>query len=102
MSPTLAPGERVLFDRLAYQIGEPQIGDIVLARHPLKPGLRLTKRVAAAGPEGYFLLGDNPEGSTDSRQMGPFRRDDILAKAWLVYWPPERFRQIHRPAWPKR
>src|SRR5207247_2240421 len=46
MEPTLVPGERVLFDRLAYEVGSPRVGDIVLARHPSRPGMRLIKRVA--------------------------------------------------------
>jgi len=47
MHPTLAPDERVLFDRLAYRFGEPQRGDVVLAAHPHTPKLRVIKRIAA-------------------------------------------------------
>ncbi|MEE8369672.1 MAG: signal peptidase I [Dehalococcoidia bacterium] len=47
MSPTLVPGEHVLFDRLAYRLGSPRRGDVVLVRHPARPGLRLVKRLAA-------------------------------------------------------
>ncbi len=47
MHPTLSPGERVLFDRLAYRLGAPAWGDVVLARHSARPGLRMVKRVAA-------------------------------------------------------
>lgn len=96
MMPALRPGERVLFDRLAYLIERPRQGDIVLARHPDRPGVRMIKRVASGGPQEYMLLGDNPESSTDSRTLGPFRREDIAARGWVVYWPPERFRVIRR------
>lgn len=95
MIPALSPGERVLFDRLAYVRGEPRVGDIVLARHPARRGVRMIKRVTEATDEdGYVLLGDNAEESTDSRTLGPFRRGDIVGRAWVVYWPPERFRVI--------
>jgi signal peptidase I len=47
MYPTLAPGERVLFDTLAYRLGHPQRGDVVLARHPTRPSIKLVKRIAA-------------------------------------------------------
>lgn len=47
MHPTLSPGERVLFDRLAYRLGPPARGDVVLARHSARPGRRMVKRVAA-------------------------------------------------------
>ncbi len=97
MLPALRPGERVLFDRLAYLVGQPRVGEVVLARHPARPGVRLIKRVAeqeGLGPDEFWLIGDNAEGSTDSRTLGPFRREDILARAWVVYWPPERLRVL--------
>lgn len=47
MYPTLLPGEYVLFDRIAYRRESPRRGDVVLARHPSRPGLRVVKRVAA-------------------------------------------------------
>ncbi|TMF07083.1 MAG: nickel-type superoxide dismutase maturation protease [Chloroflexi bacterium] len=94
MLPALSPGERVLFDRLAYRLDGPRLGDVVLARHPAPPGVRLIKRVAeqeGLAPDEFWLLGDNAEESTDSRTLGPFSREDIRARAWVVYWPPERF-----------
>ena len=96
MQPVLSPGERVLFDRLAFDIRRPQPGDVVLARHPARPGLLMIKRVSECGAGGYLLLGDNTSESTDSRALGLFRRRDIVARAWLVYWPPERFRLLGR------
>ncbi len=108
MYPTLAPGERVLFARVAYRFGPPRRGDIVLASHPARPDLRLVKRLAALpgdavslgedrrtlGQDEYLLLGDAPDASTDSRQLGPVRRRDLLARAWLVYWPLRRARLV--------
>lgn len=121
MYPTLAPGERVLFNRWAYCSNPPQAGDIVLATSPSRQNELIVKRVAALpgdwvaidetghlvknqsrsevsrgaaarilGEDEYFLLGDSPELSTDSRQFGPVNGRNILAKAWLVYWPPRR------------
>jgi nickel-type superoxide dismutase maturation protease len=95
MLPALAPGERVLFDRLAYVLGEPRVGDVVLARHAARPGVRMIKRIAEIADDGgYVLLGDNRDQSLDSRTLGPFPRPDIVGRAWLVYWPAERFRVI--------
>jgi len=105
MYPTLRPGDRVLFGRFAFKLDDPQTGDIVLARHPSRPRVLFIKRIASSDSnslgvrfqpdtrEGgdYHLLGDNPDVSTDSRALGPFRREDILAKAWLIYWPRDRF-----------
>lgn len=105
MTPALIPGERLLFDRLAYARGRPRGGDIVLVAHPLRPDLRLVKRLGgvpgdvidghALGRDEYWLLGDNESESTDSREFGPVRRRDLLGRAWLRYWPTERWTVIH-------
>ena len=58
MQPTLAPGERVLFDRLAYRWGSPRRGDVVLASHPAKPRTRIVKRVAALPGDRVAIDGD--------------------------------------------
>jgi nickel-type superoxide dismutase maturation protease len=96
MYPTLRPGERVLFDRLAYYGRRPRAGEIVLAAHPSRPGITMVKRITeadfAAGL--YRIEGDAPGASTDSRQLGPLGRRGILARGWLVYWPPDRFRRL--------
>lgn len=42
----------------------------------------------------YFVAGDDLEFSTDSRELGPVRRRDILARGWVVYWPPGRVRRL--------
>ncbi len=42
----------------------------------------------------WLLLGDAPHASTDSRDFGPVGRDSIHARAWLVYWPPDRMRLV--------
>lgn len=98
MHPALRPGDRLLFDRFAYRASHPQVGDVVLARHPARRGVRFIKRVAEVRDDGCWLLGDNVEASTDSREIGAFRRDDILARAWILYWPRERWRRFGRGA----
>jgi len=59
MYPTLAPGERVLFDTLAYRLGRPQRGDVVLARHPTRPSTKLVKRIAAVQGHRVTVEGDD-------------------------------------------
>ena len=71
MHPTLAPEERVLFDRLAYRRGAPRRGDVVLATHPAPPGRRIVKRVVALPGDRVTVDGDRcwvngtPCGRTD-------------------------------------
>ena len=67
MLPHLQSEDRILINPRIT----PRSGDVVVAWHPSKPGLRLIKRLHGMEPNGMILLGDNPSASTDSRQLGP-------------------------------
>jgi nickel-type superoxide dismutase maturation protease len=77
MNPTLRDGEVVLVDRGA----DIEVGDIVVARHPVEQDSEVVKRVARINERGhYFLVGDNPEDSTDSRHYGAVTKEYIKGK----------------------
>ena len=42
----------------------------------------------------YFVLGDNRENSSDSRQLGFIKMDNIEGKAILRFWPLDKFGSI--------
>lgn len=68
MEPTLRAGEFVLVDRGRA----PEVGRLVVARHPERAELLVIKRVAAIEPDGRIALAsDNPDAGTDSRSWGP-------------------------------
>lgn len=80
-------------------------GHVVVIEHPERPGLEMVKRLVALPgdvlPDGrclaadeWWVEGDDPQSSTDSRQFGPVRHEAILAKVRLIYWPPERRRLL--------
>ena len=58
MYPTLAPGERALFDTLAYRLERPRRRDVVLARHPTRPSVGLLKRIVAVPGDRVTVEGD--------------------------------------------
>lgn len=45
MAPTLEDQDRLIVNKLAYQIGDPQIGDIVMLYYPVDPSKSFVKRV---------------------------------------------------------
>ena len=101
MSPTLVPGDWAL----AVKPGRLRRFDIVVVEHPSRPGLEMVKRIVALpgelapdgarlGPDEWWVEGDLPAESTDSRQFGPVRTDQVKATIRLVYWPPSRRRLI--------
>jgi nickel-type superoxide dismutase maturation protease len=78
MNPTLKDGEVVLVDREAEKI---EIGDIVVAKHPIEQTSEVVKRVTRINERGhYFLAGDNLEDSSDSRHFGAVTREYIKGK----------------------
>lgn len=47
------------------------------------------------GPNSYFVMGDNRGNSNDSRVFGPVSRNVIAGRAWIRYWPLDRFSIFH-------
>jgi signal peptidase I len=47
MAPTLADQDRLIVNKLAYRVGDPQRGDIVMLYYPLDPEKSFVKRVIA-------------------------------------------------------
>ncbi len=43
------------------------------------------------GPLSYFVLGDNRTNSNDSRVFGSIKREYIVGRVWLRYWPMNQF-----------
>jgi signal peptidase I len=50
---------------------------------------------------GYFVLGDNRNNSTDSSQGWTVPRNNIVGKAWFVYWPPSKLGGIKHFRYPE-
>ena len=77
MNPTLKDGEVVLVDRDAMI----EVGDIVVAKHPIEQNSEVVKRIERINAQGhYFLIGDNPDDSEDSRHYGAVTREYIKGK----------------------
>ena len=80
MSPALRDG-----DVLLARFGAPvRTGDVVLVRWSARPAQLSVKRADRAVGGGWWVLGDNPDGSTDSRTLGPA---DVVAVVTARLWP---------------
>ncbi len=77
MFPMMKDGEEVLVDRNAPV----EVGDIVVAKHPIEQTTELVKRIERINERGhYFLVGDNLEDSNDSRHFGAVSIEYIKGK----------------------
>ena len=100
MVPTLMPGDWALV------VGgrRPKRGDVFVVEHPGRPGYEIVKRIVGTpgdrigdrtlAADEYWVEGDRPDASTDSRQFGAVRRDHLKARVLLIYWPKERRRRL--------
>ena len=46
-----------------------------------------SSKLVQLGEKEYYVMGDNRQGSNDSRNWGPVAENLLLGKVWFVYWP---------------
>lgn len=80
MSPTLSDGD-VLLVRFGAAA---RPGDVALVRWTQRPGQLSVKRLDHPVEDGWWVLGDNPRGSTDSRALGGA---EVVAVVRIRLWP---------------
>lgn len=80
MVPALRSGDLILVRR-TYRA---RAGDVVVVRFATRPDLLMVKRADRPVGGGWWVLGDNPYGTDDSRSYGPA---EIVGQVLLRYWP---------------
>ncbi len=87
------PGETIQIKKgLVYINGELLQGEHYGKDIILNPGIAEDEIIL--GEDEYFVLGDNRNGSTDSREIGPIKKEQIKGHAVFRIWPFERFGTI--------
>ena len=88
MSPTYNQGDWLLVRRFSGQEHRLIIGKLYLISDPIRPGVKLSKRLTQTriehGVARYWVEGDNPQ-STDSRNWGWLESSQILGQVLLRY-----------------
>lgn len=87
MSPTLSENSEILISTNKKHINNLKIGDILYLQHPLQHNTHIVKRLTAIkkNAQHYFVTGDNPNYSTDSRHFGPIAPTIIIGKVVCTF-----------------
>ena len=88
------PGETVQIDEEGKIYIDGEILNESYGREVIQPEhIGRASEPITLGENEYFVLGDNRNNSTDSRQadVGNIKRDDIIGRAWLRIWPFDKF-----------
>lgn len=79
------PGETVSFENGDVYIDGVQLDEPYIDDHITDCPDGCEQGMVPAGH--VYVLGDNRDNSSDSRQFGFVDADDIIGKAWFTYWP---------------
>src|SRR3954454_14105032 len=85
MAPPVRHGDQLLVDVRAVR-RPPRAGDVVIVRLPERP-LSVKPVVRVEDDSSLWLEGDNPFGSTDSRDLGAVPSDDVIGRVIVRLWP---------------
>ena len=86
------PGETIRIDERGNILIDGNILEESYGKEVIQNPGRAYEEIVLADDE-YFLMGDNRNNSTDSRDpsVGNVRRDEIVGRAWLRIWPLDKF-----------
>lgn len=89
------PGDKVLIQEGEVYLNGEKLSEIYIGAQITQGKNKLPEgKLATVPTDTYFVLGDNRSNSTDSRDFGPVKQDEIVGKAVVVYYPFSNFRKI--------
>lgn len=73
-------------DKITITDGVVMVNDL-----PLEESYTLTdtpgSQTWTVSEDSYFVMGDNRRGSSDSRSWGELKKEYIIGRVWMIYWP---------------
>jgi signal peptidase I len=78
-------------DTVEIHGGKVYVDNVALVEPYIKAEPAYTMSTVTLGPDQYFVLGDNRNNSTDSHFGWTVTRAEIVGKAWLRFWPLDKF-----------
>ena len=110
MEATLHDGDNLIVDKLSYRFRDPKRFEIIVFPYRHKENTYYIKRIIGLpgetvqvkdgyvyiaaepielGEDEYFVLGDNRNHSSDSRDpsVGILHIDELIGRAWIRIWP---------------
>lgn len=94
------PGDTILVKDGKVYVNNNELNETAYLKPDIKtyPGNFLIGETPITVPEGkYFVMGDNRLNSSDSREWGFVKKDEIIGNSMFVYWPINRIRFIKNP-----
>lgn len=83
------PGDTIKIENSSVYVNGQLLNETYLpANTPTHAGAFLTEGTTIkAGPNQFFVLGDNRDHSSDSREWGSATKEEIIGRAFFRYWP---------------
>ena len=84
MEPAYFSGDKLFVSGIKYRFRKPKVGEVIVLRDPRTERLVL-KRIRKSEDGMYFVVGDNEDKSTDSREFGSIKKESIIGKVCFRY-----------------
>ncbi|MBF8250055.1 MAG: signal peptidase signal peptidase [Candidatus Levybacteria bacterium] len=94
------PGDTVMVKNGDVYVNEIPLNQSLYLEPPMRTygGSFLKEGVSVTVPaDGYFVMGDNRSGSSDSREWGFVPLKSIIGESFFVYWPFDKMGLIKNP-----
>lgn len=90
-------------DKIEIKNGQIFVNNVALDEPYIRDGQTTVRYSPVAnlsqvlGKDEYFVLGDNRDHSSDSREIGSIPKENIIGRAWLVVFPVQNFGLVFNP-----